>query len=322
MRFRFSGHESFHCRYTWLPKVYRALQVDPLLFSDENNAMVKLGIGKNMVKSIRFWSQAFGIASVRIEGGGYELTQFAVSIFDPETGLDPFLEDTRTLWLLHWKLSSINNEPLFAWYFLINEWAEPTFSKSEIVAAFGRAAEQQDRVLSTFTKEQHFDIFLHTYTPSKAKKLSEVQEDSLDSPFVELSFIIPAGERNENGRRELIYEFSQNKKIEITPELFAYCLFDFWKNNRLHELTISFRDVSVVSGSIGQIFRLSEPDIRSRLEILHHSSNGIFEYQASLAVPRVIKHIDLNEQNESLLLKNIYLKSKLKLKIQKQSQTA
>jgi len=322
MRFRFSGHESFHCRYTWLPKVYRALKIDPLLFADENNAMVKLGLGKNMVKSIRFWSQAFGIAAIRTEGGGYEVTPFAVNILDPEIGLDPFLEDIRTLWLLHWKLSSINNEPLFAWHFLINEWSEPTFSKSEIVSAFGKAAEQQDRPLSTFTKEQHFDIFLHTYTPTKGKKISEVLEDSLDSPFVELSFIVPAGERDEKGRRELLYEFRRDKKTEITQELFAYCIFEYWKNNRIQESTISFRDVSVVPGSLGQVFRLSEPDIRMRLETLNLGSNGLFEFQASLAVPKIIKHGDLSNYNESLLLKNIYLKSKLKPKIQKQNQTA
>ena len=51
----FSGHESFPCRYGWLPKLYEAISADPTLFSDDENAIVTLGIGRNMVKSIRFW---------------------------------------------------------------------------------------------------------------------------------------------------------------------------------------------------------------------------------------------------------------------------
>lgn len=52
--YRFSGHETFACRYSWLPKAFAELSSSPLLFTNEENAMVRLGVGKNMVKSIRF----------------------------------------------------------------------------------------------------------------------------------------------------------------------------------------------------------------------------------------------------------------------------
>ena len=56
--YRISGHESFPCRYTWLPKAVRGLDGNARLFSDEDQAMVDLGLGKNMVRSARFWAQA------------------------------------------------------------------------------------------------------------------------------------------------------------------------------------------------------------------------------------------------------------------------
>ena len=59
---RFSGHESFACRYAWLPKAYRELRTDPDAFADEDRAMVQLGVGKNMVRSIRFWVEVMGVA--------------------------------------------------------------------------------------------------------------------------------------------------------------------------------------------------------------------------------------------------------------------
>src|SRR3546814_3944020 len=49
----FSGHESFACRYGWLPKLYEAISDDPALFSSDERAILKLGLGRNMVKSIQ-----------------------------------------------------------------------------------------------------------------------------------------------------------------------------------------------------------------------------------------------------------------------------
>ena len=310
MHFRFSGHESFPCRYTWLPKAFKGIIANPLIFSDDNVAMVKLGLGKNMVKSVRFWVQAFGIAAVNEEGQGMVPTHFGNSLLN-ENGLDPFLEDIKTLWLLHWKISS-NADPLFAWYFLMNQWPEPAFSRSEIVKAFTQESDKMERPLSDFTKEQHFDIFLRTYLSSRSKNDNEVLEDSLDSPLTELNLILPAGERviNDSSKREPVYEFRQDSKNEVTGELFAYCIFDYWRKNRQVESTVSFRDVASSSGSVGQIFKLSEMNIRSRLESLHHDSKGMFEYVASAATPRIVKSCELNDRTQAQLLKRIYEQSR------------
>src|SRR4051812_40847827 len=62
MTYRISGHETFSFRYTWLPKAVRGLLTNPKLFTDEDEAMVVLGVGKNMVRSIRFWAQASGVS--------------------------------------------------------------------------------------------------------------------------------------------------------------------------------------------------------------------------------------------------------------------
>lgn len=59
--YRISGHETFPCRYTWLPKAVRGLSKNPQLFSDEDQAMVDLGVGKNMVRAIRYRAQAAGV---------------------------------------------------------------------------------------------------------------------------------------------------------------------------------------------------------------------------------------------------------------------
>jgi hypothetical protein len=122
--YRISGHESFPCRYTWLPKAVHGLSHDPKLFSDEESAMVHLGVGKNMVRSIRFWALASGITIAIAKGSGHTATDFGRLVLG-DGGLDPFLEDIRTLWLIHWNLSTNVQNPLLAWDYLLNHWHEP-----------------------------------------------------------------------------------------------------------------------------------------------------------------------------------------------------
>ena len=49
--YRISGHESFPCRYTWLPKAVRGLHDNPKLFSKEEDAMVALGVAVQSYRS-------------------------------------------------------------------------------------------------------------------------------------------------------------------------------------------------------------------------------------------------------------------------------
>jgi len=123
--FRFSGHETFPCRYTWLPKAVTHIRENPHLFSDEGRAMVTLGVGKNMVRAIRFWAEVAGVAHPNHKGG-WSVTEFGNNLFGYD-GYDPYLEDIQTLWLIHWKISSRVRDPLFAWHFLLNRWHRSEF---------------------------------------------------------------------------------------------------------------------------------------------------------------------------------------------------
>ena len=158
---KFSGHESFACRYAWLPKAYRALKDDPATFGDVEQAMVSLGVGKNMVRSIRFWVEVMGIA-VPQRDRTLLPTPFADAVFDNE-GFDPYLEDVRTLWLLHWKVSSRFDDPLFAWDYLLHKWPYGELTRTEALTAFERESRRLNTSHSSVTLGQHLDVFLHTY---------------------------------------------------------------------------------------------------------------------------------------------------------------
>lgn len=96
IKYTFSGHESFQCRHLWLKKGYDFVNKKKL-FNDED-AVVELGVGKNMVNSIRFWMKAFNLLTT-----ADELTDFAHKLLSDD-GYDPYMEDEGTLWLLHYQL--------------------------------------------------------------------------------------------------------------------------------------------------------------------------------------------------------------------------
>ena len=241
--------------------------------------MVDLGVGKNMVRAIRFWEQAAGVIEPAPERGGYRVTQFGKAVFDAKNGADAYLEDIRTLWLLHWKLSTNLDSPLLAWDYLLNRWQEPTLTRTAAVAALKKEADQHEQKLSSVTIEQHFETFLHTYVPTRGRK-GEVQEDNLDSPLVELEMLTQAGEQEvgTSGRHETVYAFRRDEKPDIAPELFLYCLVDFFEQQHRNEETLPFNAVVNGHGSPGQIFKLPEEEIRMRFASLDADTSAVLTF--------------------------------------------
>ena len=108
MKYTFSGHESFQCRQLWLKKGYDYLKSGKS-FNDEDS-VVLLGVGKNMVSSIRYWMKAFNHITA-----DDQLTQFANKLL-ADKGYDPYLEDEGSLWLLHYQLVNLDTLPHIALY--------------------------------------------------------------------------------------------------------------------------------------------------------------------------------------------------------------
>jgi len=107
-----AGHQTFAVRPGWLKKGLDALQNPAAaggpLFS-RPDALVLLGVGKNMVHSIRHWLLATRMAQEVSDDGERRIvpTEMGIALFGgPQTGgWDPYFEDEATSWLLHWQLA-------------------------------------------------------------------------------------------------------------------------------------------------------------------------------------------------------------------------
>src|SRR5690554_1986226 len=113
----FARHETFYIRDGWLRKGLKHVNKAGFDFFNKDIAPEELGMGKNMVSSLKFWLQATSF--VKQKGSGKdsktETTEFANKILE----YDPYLEDEGTLWLIHYNLAT-NKEYSTTWYWFFN----------------------------------------------------------------------------------------------------------------------------------------------------------------------------------------------------------
>lgn len=298
--FRFSGHQTFPLRIAWLPKAIREIAggYDPLTIVDEG--IVSLGLGKNMVEALRCWMEAFQIASK--EDGRWVLSPVGKLVFAPGTGLDPFLEDHCSNWLLHWLISTNTQAPFFAWECLFNRWPTAEFSSSAVIDAFVNEAEQNQRVASMVTLKQHWEVFLHSYRPSRGMR----GEDHLDCALSVLGLIQEAGERQTTGGKwETLYAFDTGPKTAIPQQLFAFFVHDWWNRTFPSEQTIALRELVAGNHSPGRILRMTESEILQRVSNLAQAQPDLFKATESASLRQLQRmrltdgHSDLRAAYES-----------------------
>jgi hypothetical protein len=258
--FRFSGHQTFPLRITWIPKAVAEIAMgrDPLTDIDEG--ITQLGLGKNMVEALRCWVEAFQVAR-RIEQG-WILTPIGSLVFDPTDGLDPHFEDVSTSWLLHWLITTNTKAPFFAWECLFNRWPATEFSASQVIDAFHKESSKTSRPASAVTVRQHWEVFLHSYRPPPADK----GEDHLDSALSVLRLIQRFGERpNASGKWETLYSFDFGRKQAIPEQLFAFFLHDWWNRKYPNESTTPLREIVMGEHSPGRLLKMQESEIIQRV---------------------------------------------------------
>ncbi len=269
--FNFSGHETFPFRYTWLPKAIQKLNEHPDLFTQED-ALIHLAVGKNMVASIRYWAQALELIAQPERGALDAPTELGTKLLGID-GWDPYLEDPGTLWLLHWKLTSRPTRTS-TWYLAFTQWGRESFARAELTDWLVRLVENLPNVRATSGSiKRDVDVFVRMYLPSP-QSASKFVEESFDSPLVELGLV-----------RELerdTYGFVKGPKPTLPDGVLVYALLDYWQREAAQQQTISFENLLHGKGSPGAAFKLSENALAERLERLPETSGMRFDDTAGM----------------------------------------
>ena len=252
----FARHETFHPRYGWLKKAYDAVEKDSNIFNRDDAATV-LGVGKNMVQSMRYWATAFKIIKELPNARGvYENTPFGKKLLD-NYRWDPYLEDPASLWLLHWNLL----KPVCTaatWWFVFNEFHRVSFTQSDLVMDFKKYKNNNTRLASVNDSSLIKDIncLLRMYVRDSSNK--KVMCESIDCPFAEISLLENSGD---------FKYFSFNlKKYALPPEIIVAACLEYISALNENAKTISVSRLLHEPNSPGLVFKLTESFLCNSIE--------------------------------------------------------
>jgi hypothetical protein len=269
----FGGHEKFVFRYGWLKKGVDALSENPAIFTDDK-ALVVLGVGKNMVRSIKHWCLAAGLfEETRGKGPvrGLQLTDLADRLVT-DNGWDPYLEDTGTLWLLHWQLTS-NLTRTLIWHLTYCAYYEAEFTKKQLAAFISKQLDHRKITTTVGTVEREIDVCLRTYvTAIRGITAEAISEETLDCPLAELDLMRFLPE-------DSVYRFNVGRKVTLPTEVFGYALLTFLPTIAGNRRTVAVDDCIYKDGSPGQVFKLDENSVIEYLEALEELTEGRLRLQ-------------------------------------------
>ena len=258
----FARHETFHPRYGWFRKAFEAASENPDAFTDPD-ATVELGVGKNMVRSIRFW----GLAAKLIEDDpnprnrrmpGVVPTRFGQLLFDSESGWDPYMEDPGTLWLLHWKLLAPRSL-LPVWWVAFNEFHAVEFDVEELQLACSGGIDAVSNWQSPHPSSLKKDVtaLMRTYAPAERTARSSI-DDILDCPLRELG-LITRSQATEKHR------FTIGAKATLPSVVAAYSVLDYIAFSDPGANTVLLSRMADEPGAPGRVFRLNESELTETL---------------------------------------------------------
>ena len=207
-------HGSFYIRNNWPTKIISSINSDRLIFSPNNelDAVDIIGVGRVMVKAMRYWAAAMGLATEEKtqQGVACNLTDLGNIIY----AHDPFCQDKGSLWLLHRNLAT-NEEQATAWYWAFNIFNNKSFSKEDFCTAFYSYIQRAGGNYQKTAVEKEFDCFKNTYVSDKAFDVHKIIEEDTVPFFAPLRLLeYHAG----------VFERTKISAKDIPIDILLYCI--------------------------------------------------------------------------------------------------
>lgn len=264
-RISFSGHETFVCRQFWLKKGYDYINDNDRKSFTKEDAVVELGVGKNMVTAIRFWLKGFNI----LEKESELPTEFGRYLLGEK---DPFLEDPASLWLLHYSI--IKNERVYIFNSFFNEFLKERneFTREQLLSFLKRKTEENEmNLFSEKTYLSDLNVFLRTYIRSTDGK-SDL-EDETSNLLIDLNLITPFQKRDLENKQVEWYRAFREERIELPIHVLLFSILDTYSDQ-----SISFYELLEGYNSPGVIFSLTEKALEDKLKELSENWPERFSY--------------------------------------------
>jgi hypothetical protein len=242
------------------------------VFSDDA-AIVRFGVGKNMVTSIRHWGLACGLIDEQTDG--YVPTAVANRLFGPD-GWDLYCEQPATAWFVHWQLAGRAARST-TWWWLFNMVVQQRFDAVWLKDNIKEYALSVGHRASDTTLGRDIEVCLRSYVP---RLNAESYEDVAEPLLGELGLLQQVGKG--------VFEFRRGAKHTLPDALFAYALVEFWQRHARDASTLSFDAIVHEPGSPGRVFKLDENAVADKVLKLDSLTRGHLQWSDTAGLRQVV----------------------------------
>lgn len=255
---KFSGHETFVCKQFWLKKGFD-FTLQERSFNDPE-AVSDLGVGKNMVSAINYWTKSFGIID-----DSSKPTELGKFLFG-KNPKDEFLEDIGSLWLLHYSLISLGRASIYNLVFneFIRERIE--FTKDQLHNYLKRKCyEISDNLYNEGSISKDINVFIRNYLkPKRDGTKIEIEED-YSALLLDLELISSKGVNNNE-----YFSFEIRERESIPFEIVLFIILD-----NLTDSSIHFNSLLLDNNSPGRVFCLNQEGLYNKINQITQHYKGI-----------------------------------------------
>lgn len=258
---KIKAHESFYIREGWLRKGLTAVEEDGTIFSNTINAVDTLGVGANMMKSIKYWLRVTGLTEEERAEGGKRVqvpTDFGNLVYKR----DPYFEDIGTLFICHYYLVS-NFNLATSWNIIFNKTNVTEMTKEEMK----NLIENKILVLNPAAKLNEKGILddcgciIKSYVSDKND--FKDPEDNMICPFTQLRLL---EKKKGRGNENIIVKTMPYKK-DLNELIVLYVILDNLNEKRETTINRLIED----ENNIGKVFNLDKNSINEYVDILKNA---------------------------------------------------
>lgn len=238
-------HGSFYLRSGWGTKIIQAVEADDMIFSpaNEQKAVDEIGLGRVMIKALRYWADASGLTTEeKVQGG---ISEKRTALFNLIEANDRYFQKPGSLLLLHRNIA-LNDENATAWYWAFNEFDKQSFTKDEFVDGLHYFLAVNEMSIKKAAVDKEFNCFKNTYLADKKFDIKTVMDEDTYPFFGSLHLL----RMNEDKKFEKTYL----TKADMPLQILIYAIAKDNPEESTHQGQISIDKIMEEKKQVGKYF--------------------------------------------------------------------
>jgi hypothetical protein len=222
-----------------------------------DDAVVRLGVGKNMVGSIRFWLRAFGLTEETDS-----LTPFGDYLWGLEERKDPFFERQGSIWLLHYYLVTTGYASIYDYFFHEFAVGRFSFTKDQFFKALQRKCIELDLSVADNSLEKDISMLLRTLLRPTSKVRADFEE-LFSGVLTDLGLLRSSVVMKFDDSSEEQFSIQREHRPDLPWQVVLHCIL---RQLPFGKQSVSFKDMMHEPTSPGMVFLLSRDGLSEKID--------------------------------------------------------